>query len=360
MTFGRLHSVFLAMVMVLASVEAAAEVGIFGSGVFGQSTWGAGKDTDGDGTPDSSDAFPLDSSEIADSDADGIGDNADAFPQDATETSDLDGDGVGDNTDAFPNDALETSDTDSDGIGNNSDNDDDGDGTLDVDDALPLDPKETLDTDLDGVGNNADNDDDGDGVSDIYDRFPLDVSESVDTDNDGVGDNADAFPNDSTETIDTDSDGVGNNTDEDDDGDGESDIAEAYNNTDPLNKFSCSKGCFSFDIDQSETLAPLTDGLLVIRHLFGFSGTALISNAIDMSASRQYANEISTYLTQAEVELDIDGSGDVTALTDGLLLIRYLFGFSGESLVDGAIGTNATRVSSTDIEAYIKERIPSA
>ncbi len=29
--------------------------------------------------------------------------------------------------------------------------------------------------------------------------------------------------------------------------------------------------------------------------------------------------------TAAETELDIDGSGDVTALTDGLLLIRYLF-----------------------------------
>jgi hypothetical protein len=61
-------------------------------------------DTDGDGTPDNSDAFPNDPSETTDSDADGIGDNADAFPNDSSETTDSDADGVGDNTDAFPSD----------------------------------------------------------------------------------------------------------------------------------------------------------------------------------------------------------------------------------------------------------------
>ena len=37
-------------------------------------------------------------------------------------------------------------------------------------------------------------------------------------------------------------------------------------------------------------------------------------------------------------ELDIDGDGESKPLTDGLLLIRYLFGFSGDSLISGAIG----------------------
>lgn len=61
-------------------------------------------DADSDGTPDASDAFPNDPTEIADSDGDGVGDNADAFPNDPSETADSDGDGVGDNADAFPND----------------------------------------------------------------------------------------------------------------------------------------------------------------------------------------------------------------------------------------------------------------
>ena len=59
-------------------------------------------DSDSDGIPDDSDAFPYNPNESADSDGDGVGDNADAFDNDPTETTDSDGDGVGDNADAFP------------------------------------------------------------------------------------------------------------------------------------------------------------------------------------------------------------------------------------------------------------------
>ena len=56
-------------------------------------------------------------------------------------------------------------------------------------------------------------DSDGDGVSDVEDAFPNDASETQDSDGDGVGDNADAFPKDATETTDSDGDGVGDNAD---------------------------------------------------------------------------------------------------------------------------------------------------
>jgi uncharacterized repeat protein (TIGR03806 family) len=59
-------------------------------------------DSDGDGVPDSSDAFPNDPSEWADSDGDGRGDHSDAFPADPSEWLDTDGDGIGDNSDPFP------------------------------------------------------------------------------------------------------------------------------------------------------------------------------------------------------------------------------------------------------------------
>ena len=42
-------------------------------------------------------------------------------------------------------------------------------------------------------------------------------------------------------------------------------------------------------------------------------------------------------------ELDIDGDGEAKALTDGLLLIRQLFGFTGSALTSGAVGENAER-----------------
>jgi hypothetical protein len=41
-----------------------------------------------------------------------------------------------------------------------------------------------------------------------------------------------------------------------------------------------------------------------------------------------------------------------------LLLIRYLFGFSGDSLISGAIGAGAERDTAEEVEAYIKERVP--
>ncbi len=146
-------------------------------------------DSDADGVPDATDAFPNDPNETVDSDGDGVGDNADAFPNDATEAADADSDGVGDNADAFPNDATETADSDSDGVGDNAD-------------AFPNDATETADSDSDGVGDNAD-------------AFPNDATETADADSDGVGDNADAFPYDETETMDTDGDGVGDNIDPD-------------------------------------------------------------------------------------------------------------------------------------------------
>ena len=63
-------------------------------------------------------------------------------------------------------------------------------------------------------------------------------------------------------------------------------------------------------------------------------------------------------LVSLDDRLDADGDGEAKPLTDGLLLIRYLFGFSGESLISGAIGAEATRKTAQDVEAYIQDRVP--
>ena len=59
---------------------------------------------------------------------------------------DSDNDGIPNFSDAFPNDATESVDTDLDGIGNNADTDDDGDGVIDSDDMYPLDATQFKDT----------------------------------------------------------------------------------------------------------------------------------------------------------------------------------------------------------------------
>jgi hypothetical protein len=192
-------------------------------------------------------------------------------------------------------------------------------------------------------------------------RFDLSFPALVlndDRDGDGVADDRDAFPFNASESLDTDADGEGNNADLDDDNDGFTDEEELADGTDPLSRFSCRSGCFSFDVDENLEAQPLTDGLLVIRHLFGFTGDALTSGATAGGAGRGSAEEIGRYLTEANSELDIDGDGETKPLTDGLLLIRYLFGFSGDALVSGAIGTDATRDDAEAVEVYLRARLP--
>ena len=49
------------------------------------------------------------------------------------------------------------------------------------------------------------------------------------------------------------------------------------------------------------------------------------------------------YAISDDFTLDVDGNGKAEPLTDGLLIIRYLFGFTGEALTSGAISSNAVR-----------------
>jgi hypothetical protein len=51
--------------------------------------------------------------------------------------------------------------------------------------------------------------------------------------------------------------------------------------------------------------------------------------------------------------LDVDGDGAVKALTDGVLVLRYLFGFTGTTLTGGAIGSGCTRCDAAAIEDYL-------
>ena len=95
------------------------------------------------------------------------------------------------------------------------------------------------------------------------------------------GDNSDNCPSlSNTDQFNTDEDPEGDACDSDDDNDGFTDAREELDGTDPLNRFSCKSGCFSFDVDENLEAQPLTDGLLVIRHLFGFSGDSLTSGAV--------------------------------------------------------------------------------
>jgi hypothetical protein len=51
--------------------------------------------------------------------------------------------------------------------------------------------------------------------------------------------------------------------------------------------------------------------------------------------------------------LDVDGDGSIAALSDGLLVVRFMFGFTGPTLVSGAVGAGCTRCTAPAIESYL-------
>lgn len=130
----------------------------------------------------------------------------------------------------------------------------------------------------------------------------------------------------------------------------------------------CGKGLetvvtmWNLDIDGDGDVGALSDGLLIIRYLMGFNmgGAGWTEGFVDTNASRS-ENEIEIYIQSAidTLILDIDGNGDVGALSDGLLIIRYLMGFNngGAGWTQGYADVEATR-NEADIEDYIESLFP--
>ena len=114
----------------------------------------------------------------------------------------------------------------------------------------------------------------------------------------------------------------------------------------------------SWDFDQDGNADALTDGLLLLRYAFGLTGDALVSSAIAEASPLTPAQVQENVAASTASFADIDDSGNVDALTDGLLLLRYLFGLTGDALIASAVAQNANRSSADDIEAYIESLIP--
>lgn len=112
----------------------------------------------------------------------------------------------------------------------------------------------------------------------------------------------------------------------------------------------------AFDFDQNGEVDPLTDGLLLLRHFFGLRGGRMAQGVV----------AINFFLTSQEIQqavedvydiADIDGDGQLQALTDGLLIMRYLFEIKGESSIKGVISSQGARTDSAAIEAYLANYI---
>jgi hypothetical protein len=206
-------------------------------------------------------------------------------------------------------------------------------------------------------------DSDNDGVLDGSDAFPLDPTETADSDNDGIGDNTDSFPNNLLYSSDIDFDGMPDAWEtrfgldpndaldamSDQDNDGVSAYDEFIAGTIPAG---------SLDIDGNGEYDALTDGLLLLRGMFGLSEGALISGAVASDAAYTSSSEIVSRIDMLGDLVDIDGNGRVDALTDGLIILRYLFGLRGDVLINGVIASDATITSADGVGAKMESLMP--
>jgi hypothetical protein len=70
-------------------------------------------------------------------------------------------------------------------------------------------------------------------------------------------------------------------------------------------------------------------------------------------ATRTDPAAIAAHLETNRTDFDIDDNDSTDALTDGLLIIRRLFGFSGSTLTEGALAPDANRTDPAQIAASI-------
>lgn len=195
--------------------------------------------------------------------------------------------------------------------------------------------------DIPGINILPKSDCDFDGVIDEIDSFPDNAMYSEDSDSDGMPDEWETQyglnPNDPSDaTSDQDNDGV-------------SALDEFLAGTIPWGPL---------DIDGNGQYDALTDGLLLLRGMFGLDGSALITGTIASDAAFTESVDIEARIATLDDLADIDGNGEIDALTDGLLTLRYLFGLQGDTLINGVVAGDATRTSAADIEAHLKTLMP--
>jgi hypothetical protein len=132
-----------------------------------------------------------------------------------------------------------------------------------------------------------------------------------------------------------------------------------YEGIDPADVSVTNLDSASLDIDGNGKVEPLLDGIILLRYLFGFAGRSLVRGALGDGATRTEPTQITAMLDTVRTSmLDVDANGKEEGLMDGILLLRYLFGFRGKALVRGALGENAQRTQPEAVAAFLADFYP--
>ncbi|MGK7901603.1 MAG: Ig-like domain-containing protein [Hormoscilla sp.] len=109
---------------------------------------------------------------------------------------------------------------------------------------------------------------------------------------------------------------------------------------------------FILDIDGDGELNALTDGRLVLLDLFGLLDENTVASSIGPDATRTTLADIEGYLDSIRPLLDIDGDGEVDALSDGVLNVAHQIEVL-EAVLQRAVREGAARTTSEEIGAYL-------
>ena len=94
---------------------------------------------------------------------------------------------------------------------------------------------------------------------------------------------------------------------------------------------------WSLDFDGDGQVSLFSDGVMLIRYLVGLRGSKLTQGLISDQASRSNAADVEVWISEGQQQglLDIDGDGRTSLLSDGLMLVRHMMGINGQALVRG-------------------------
>jgi|GEM_PF-3215367 len=115
-----------------------------------------------------------------------------------------------------------------------------------------------------------------------------------------------------------------------------------------------------FDLDDDSLAQVESDGVLFLRYLIGFRGPGLTADAVGPYAKRNASANIASYLSTTSpihpnCGADIVGApGGANAMLDGIVLMRVMFGLTGEAVTNGInfpLGTMRTTWS--DIKSHL-------
>ncbi len=90
----------------------------------------------------------------------------------------------------------------------------------------------------------------------------------------------------------------------------------------------------NLDVDGNGSVTAFRDGILIIRHMLGLSGTSLVSGLSPVPDATTVTNNVTAIMSLLDINGNLPSAG-TTPFVDGILLIRMMLNLNGTALTSG-------------------------